>query len=761
MRKNWKICKYFIFRCAGFPFELMESLKFKRTFRLISRVSEDKERSPNLSDLSHVFEDELFKKRRQLQRVSRLSRFQEAVLHQHQENPGAFKSILKFSKYKIERKKRNSYQINIERLTYKYLQRFCTKNETVSFFGPFFIGEFGQIKNNILIRVPQFSKIKKRKVYITLSLLERISDNLSKDNAILGFLKPRLAPDIYLDRLEAIRLKDAVTIELDNIRLKILTLADGQHSVSDIVIKLKQEGLSEEQVFNNIRRLIKEKLLLGGLEFSSKINAPEEYILRKLSQIPAAKNNCWLRRLRKLVQLKRKFEGANLSGREAILVECRNLFSTSFNQSTSGDQPRQEGFFIERCEQDIEKLVLGKNIHKNLVDALSFVLDLASYNYEKLNKLRLSLLRGWLKVNFPAKEANVKEVIYKIIKAQAQGSSPFKLAGKEMGDKPEDILPDEFLSLIDRYKRKGLLSLNRKKLERDFEHYLDNGWPKATCCDIFISAKDATAINKAKFNIVFGEAHQMRRRLRVYNFFVETSSKADSFAGEIEKIQQDISKRSKLGEFLIIPQTIIECFYDSNIPLEIGYEIYSERQKGKLDFSDLKISLKRESLELTDSNNNPILLLDNLPAIGSLFSILSPAIYSSRTAKESNHSPRVKIDKFVFQRQEWAFLKDELFFTEGNYSKEGVELWLDLERWRRKENVQKYIFLKTDTEQKPIFIDFENYFSLEVFINFSKKADRLIFVREMLPAPQDLWFKDKEGRYTCEFRLILYKGQED
>jgi hypothetical protein len=59
-----------------------------------------------------------------------------------------------------------------------------------------------------------------------------------------------------------------------------------------------------------------------------------------------------------------------------------------------------------------------------------------------------------------------------------------------------------------------------------------------------------------------------------------------------------------------------------------------------------------------------------------------------------------------------------------------------------------------DKDTKPVFIDLESYLFLEIFHRWLSKAGELE-ITEMLPAPDDLWWQEADGRRTFELRTLI------
>lgn len=759
MKKSWKIGKYFIFRSAGFPFDLMEKIKFEKAFQAMGKWLEKGRLESHRQILEEIFAEELYEKRLRLQKISSMPRFQEAIFHQNQNDyqDGAYARILNFSQQEIKRNVRNRPSKRKELLAYSYLQRFCTKNETVSFFGPSFIGKFAKIGKNIELKQTDLDKIKNRKVYTAIHLLKKISDSIINDNdEIFMMLKPRLVPTVYLDGENMVDGVNGRKNKLSKVDYRIISLIAQGNTVGRVSLELKRMGIGQKQVLNRLREFIKERFLLSGLEINAKVPEADEYLFSKLSKIPSAIKNEWFVRLNKLIQLKNKFEKGDLTNRLNTITELRKTFSSLLTNPEARYIRDEKGFFTEYCELNLKRLNLGNNLYHNLQDNLNLILKLACFNESKINKLKSSLLYEWLRNNFRNQEIDVKDAFYRITDEKERKNPPFKFGNLDLSHNIGESLPRVFLDLVNQNRETSLARFNKTELEKRLTAYLDKSdYPAATTCDILICAPDKDTINKGTYKIVLGEIQPMRKPLSVFKFFADTSLGGFNLVKELKRIHKILGEKYTLGDLLFYPDDI--CV-DSPAMLDIEYGAYSERKKNKISFYDLKLKGENNSVSLIENKKKkPILLLTPLSYFGSLFSILTPVISGLRSSEKKAHFPRVEIDNFIFQREHWLFLKKYLFYTQRHYKKKGVELWLELEKWRRKEGIPKQFFLKIDSLNKPVFIDFENYFAIETLIKFCKRAKEKIYLVEMLPGPEGLWLKDRYGRYTSEFRLILYK----
>lgn len=134
----------------------------------------------------------------------------------------------------------------------------------------------------------------------------------------------------------------------------------------------------------------------------------------------------------------------------------------------------------------------------------------------------------------------------------------------------------------------------------------------------------------------------------------------------------------------------------------------------------------------------------------------------------SPHMPRLRCGKVIVQRRSWTVGVAEL--PAGNYTGVSRNLVAAMERLRAVKGWPRYIYIRPseqalrrsgiegrDKDTKPVFIDLESYLFLEVFHGWLQKAGELE-VSEMLPDPQHLLWKEKDGSRTFELRTQIVPG---
>ena len=67
--------------------------------------------------------------------------------------------------------------------------------------------------------------------------------------------------------------------------------------------------------------------------------------------------------------------------------------------------------------------------------------------------------------------------------------------------------------------------------------------------------------------------------------------------------------------------------------------------------------------------------------------------------------------------------------------------------------------VRVPEEPKPVYIDFASFLLVEVLDYLARPSSRMT-ITEMFPTSRQLWLTRGEGRYCCEFRIIVVGAQK-
>ena len=129
------------------------------------------------------------------------------------------------------------------------------------------------------------------------------------------------------------------------------------------------------------------------------------------------------------------------------------------------------------------------------------------------------------------------------------------------------------------------------------------------------------------------------------------------------------------------------------------------------------------------------------------------------------HTPRLRCGKVIVQRRAWAITAEE--FPLGKYRGVSSALVLAVQKLRADKNLPRFVYIRPteqalrrsgaegrDKDTKPVFVDLESYLFLEIFYRWIVKAGE-IEVTEMMPRPDQLLWKEADGRHTFELRTLI------
>ena len=127
--------------------------------------------------------------------------------------------------------------------------------------------------------------------------------------------------------------------------------------------------------------------------------------------------------------------------------------------------------------------------------------------------------------------------------------------------------------------------------------------------------------------------------------------------------------------------------------------------------------------------------------------------------------PRLRCGRVIVQRRSWTVTLEEL--GPGNYTGISRDLLLAVERLRAAKGWPRHIYIRPseqalrrsgaegrDKDTKPVYIDLESYLFLEIFHRWLTKAGELE-VSEMLPDPDNLLWREPDGRRSFELRTQI------
>ncbi|HZU70648.1 MAG TPA: lantibiotic dehydratase [Ktedonobacteraceae bacterium] len=131
--------------------------------------------------------------------------------------------------------------------------------------------------------------------------------------------------------------------------------------------------------------------------------------------------------------------------------------------------------------------------------------------------------------------------------------------------------------------------------------------------------------------------------------------------------------------------------------------------------------------------------------------------------------PRLRYKNLILQRAQWRVRADALPKRESGES--DGDFFFRMARWRRQQNLPARVFVSPALARdllatpqaeeppprgkmptyKPLYVDFENYFSVALLEALSRDASLRLVISEMLPGHEQLWLEHNGQSYVSEF----------
>jgi hypothetical protein len=136
--------------------------------------------------------------------------------------------------------------------------------------------------------------------------------------------------------------------------------------------------------------------------------------------------------------------------------------------------------------------------------------------------------------------------------------------------------------------------------------------------------------------------------------------------------------------------------------------------------------------------------------------------------------PRVRFRNLVLERAMWK-MRPQLLPQRGLQQSDG-EHFLEFARWRRRNGISSPVFVTPDDRMardgrgpfdrdayKPVYVDFDDIFSLSLLDRTARAAGDRLVMKEMLPHRDQLWLRQGGHSYVTEFVIEMnhWSGVDD
>ncbi|WP_339830536.1 lantibiotic dehydratase [Paenibacillus sp. FSL R7-0272] len=690
------------------------------------------------------FLEELKMNRQQLQKIFQDPYLAEAV---YISNPDVFN--ISYPRFMTHRdyESRPSKIRTLEMRFYSYLQRFCSKNDTASFFGPMNYAEWDMESHEPVHYEAHSGKFTERIVHYSFWMVRELAKGMTEEQEIQNFLIPRLHPMCTLqqNKLFFLHLNKEVLLPTKYEKI-VQEISNEEQNLHQLSAKL---GLSIPELTRYIKQLADRNIVLFEIEIPSTIFDPLSYLYSWLKDLPLnnGSKRKWLDILEQFIHLKKEALAKDLAHRQDVTDRMEQLFeevTRSSARRSQGQMYADRTLYYEECKGTIDRLSFGQNFYDDFMERLKPVLDLsAAYGDVMRDYYQTIAQRIFEKIKDNRTHIPYSEFIYQSQALLDEAKVDLSFAAL-----------DQFHTLLDelvQIRQEGSIA---HITSEDVEHF--KRFRKFEEChtspDVMFSAKDLDALSKGDYKIILGEVHQF---IAMWGSQLLFDSKREQVNEEINHMISDMPMYQNLSVILNTRRhkgLIHETFPGTIIKL---FGTPSTRAQDVVSIRDLVVTYEDRELKLIDQDQRQLYLYNSGDENIHLWAF-APSRVSSPVVRISEHTPRIEINGVIFQRERWEL--GEANLERLRNAKDAFGIFVEMQRLREQYQLPRYVFFKVDSEKKPFFFDFENFFAIELLHSLLQKNKGVTFI-EMEPSPDHLWLKDEEGKYCFEMRgTVFQKG---
>jgi hypothetical protein len=757
----WDMCPLFWMRSAGFPFSMLDSLRVTRAAAAIDAALALEEGGGSTPERAAAWEradaalrEELHQARVALRDMMNDERVQEAVFLSSAE---FHKNISQHMARPLEERKSRSRQK--EKTAIKYIQRFCAKNETISFYGPLVWGRVDRSSDaGVAYRPGAEGLIASRRVSFEHWAIHRLTKIISADPDVAPQLAPRLSPACYVDGY-TLFYPVARTTELDARKLAVIQRCDGTTPWAEVIAGLAdhpafaEPGSSPLEVAQGLLDL---RILARELLVPTVVANPERVLLARVAALGEPARARWEPRIRALGEAAERFAGAALPERMHIFAELGRQY-----QELTGDAPsRREGemyaartLLYEDCERDVRDLVMGESVARRL-ETVAPLLDIARWVTLELPRR----YQGRFLDVFHRLSGGLPTVDFVQFVRETQWLAEDNRIERELREEIEaawrDVIGPRW---DDAAEQLAITSEDCQAVLARLD--LDGGADQQEILGAdflspdFLLAAGPDEVRAGQGWIVMGELHKA--------VFLAAQPVAQPFCPARDELLACV-QRAVPGPVLSLvdaPQGYQRS--DFNWPDLPGFhEILTEGATSR--FSPERVH-PVGALEVIEEGGNLYVVTRSGELRTWLFSVLSGFLYRKLLAVDpielsGQYAPRLVLDQqIVVRRRRWQVSTEELAACRAK--PDSAAMLGAARRFQRRLGMPDRIFVKSPNEIKPIYIDFQSFFLVELLFKLAGEAPTLS-ITEMLPGAEQLWLGDARGeRYTSEIRMSFFRSR--
>ncbi|MFE7528115.1 lantibiotic dehydratase [Kitasatospora sp. NPDC057542] len=591
----------------------------------------------------------------------------------------------------------------VRRQMFTYVQRFCAKNETVSFFGPMAYGTVGEGEGAVLRDdVPRV-----RRVFFSHWAARALATAIARD--------PKILPHLAFHS----------TGRGDAVREPLLLLVAPDGTVFRDVVRAA--GQPAREVARTLMRLVAEEAVTIGLGGGDYDLEPLATLRDQLSALPASPaRELWLGRMAELSSLIGDLAEVPLDRKPAAVAALENRFTEFTGRPArrgAGAAYADRAVFFEECASPFA-LTLGAGLIGDWERQLAPVMEVCTAHGHAAQRAAAAAVReAFTDGTTGGQDAELDLLTYATRAAASRSDSTSTFQAAHAPGYPGADWQAEVERLTG---AAGALDGDRYAV-----------------IDLCPAAPDASGLGAAP--LVLSRAHH---HLLVRSWLGTMHPDPDRLGADAAAwtaaqdgtvVGLDFGRRNK-GYYRFPGREV------AMRPLTWTDHDQSELLKPE----DLTVRIGPHEVTLHDPDGRTVsayVPLSDFVKYAPIAALSHPQVLHPTFTTE-DAQPEVALGSVVLQRSRWQVP------TAALAAPEPEARFLALRRLAR-DTGTRFVFCRSAHERKPYLIDLASPLAADLISHVARDAEQL-GVERMAPGPDELWLRDSEGRrYTSELRMQI------
>jgi len=729
---SWSVMSPVSVRTTGLPADLLTELTW-------SEPVEDEQR----------FAEELRRTSKVLARIAGIDLFREALAWQ---NPVALPMVESFGRSAGE-PKRDAKKRKREYKIARYIARYCSKSETIGFFGPVGWGRLTGRRGDV-DQQPGAGLVSRRRTFAEPWAVRELSDALTDDPEIVAWLPVRLRSHCCV-RDGSLYQPRAEPLPLSELELAVVRRCDGERPRLRVVAEVAAAlGLEPDVVGQCVADLEQRRCLVAG----ANVPLGPDGIAVLNARIAAIGDDRVRDRARARIApfLAALTALGAASGDADAVAEAQATLAEAFFEASGTAAARRagrmyagRGVAYEECLRDLD-VEFGTDFLARVSDGLPGILAISQWlTWQTAEAYEKCFRQEW------SDGSRRLDTVWFDVLRLVFGNGP----------KPMDDVQAEF-----RRRWQQLVSeLHASASGYTFDpgEFADAvqrlfpspgpGWAKAAMHspDLQLVSHSRDGVRNGDYHVVLSEIHVSLATITgaVYEWSLGEGDPVSAFLGSQ------------------IAPSVVPVFPDS-WPRNTGRTTPIDPMPGDLRFAFADVhgvpqdTIAMTAVEVGVADGKTFAELPDgtrLPFLEFFSFFLSIAVVDAwKSISDGPHTPRISVGRFTIARQTWRVdIAGQFGEQVGEF-----ESYRAVDRWRRSLGCPDRVYVKLPSEVKPFYLDFNSPILVLSFLVALRaalakpNASSELTLSEALPEPEQAWVLDGEGStYFGEVRMVVIANQ--